>query len=164
MFLGFEGCAGLARKSRSSSGARSKRRMMDCISSAVGASIKANPFDSWVSWLRITLIESATRSSAVNHCLISSAVTQVGRFPKKTVKLIQSFCSLRLVGFRHFKGKDSDLPVRWYQTESIDCKRGRQVRNSGAGGGGDSRGAHRRRGRDERGIRDRRREICRSLH
>src|SRR5205085_11327088 len=87
--LGLEGCAGLALRSRSSSGARSKRRMMDCISSAVGASIKAKPLDSWVSWFRITLIESATRSSAVSHCLISSAVTQVGRLPKKTVKLIQ---------------------------------------------------------------------------
>lgn len=50
--------------------------------------MKAKPFDSWVSGLRMTLIESATRFSAFNHDLISSAVTQVGRFPKNTVKLI----------------------------------------------------------------------------
>ena len=121
--LGLEGCAGLARRSRSSSGARSKRRMMDCISSAVGASIKAKPFDSWVSWLRITLIESATRSSAVNHCLMSSAVTQVGRLPKKNSKAHSVILFTPFVGFWYFKGKDSDLvPVKSYQSGASFCK------------------------------------------
>src|ERR1017187_431867 len=87
--LPLEGCAGLARNSRSSRGARSKRRMIACISSAVGASTNAKPLDSCVSWLRITLTESATRFSAVSHALISSAVTHVGRLPRKTVKFIQ---------------------------------------------------------------------------
>lgn len=87
--LPFVGWAGLARRRRSSSGARSNLLMIDCISSAVGASTNANPLDSCVSWLRITLMESATRSSAVSHCLMSSAVTQAGRLPRNTVKLIQ---------------------------------------------------------------------------
>jgi hypothetical protein len=79
----------LRRRILSSSGARSKRRMIDCISSAVGASTNAKPFDSCVSWFRMTLTESATRSSAASHCLMSSAATQIGKLPKKTVKLIQ---------------------------------------------------------------------------
>jgi len=37
----------------------------------------------------MTLTESATRSSAASHCLMSSAVTQMGRLPRNTVKLIQ---------------------------------------------------------------------------
>ncbi len=104
--LPFGGWAWFARRRRSSKGARSKRRMMDCISSAVGASTKANPLDSCVSWLRITLTESATRSSAASHCLISSAVTQVGRLPRKTVKLSKLVYLLRWLDLRHFKGKD----------------------------------------------------------
>ncbi len=88
------GCAGLARRSLSSSGARSNRRMIDCISSPFGASMKAKPLDSWVSGFRITLMESATRASAFNHDWMSSAVTQVGRLPRKTVKLIRGGVSL----------------------------------------------------------------------
>ena len=84
----FGGCAGLARSRRSSSGARSNRRMIEFISSWFGDSIKANPLDSCVSGLRITLTASATRLSAASHDLISSAVTQTGRFPRNTVKLI----------------------------------------------------------------------------
>ena len=87
--FGFGGCAGLARRRRSSRGARSNRRMIEFISSVFGASMNAKPFDSCVSGLRMTLIASATRFSAVSHPLISSAVTQTGRFPKKTVKLIR---------------------------------------------------------------------------
>ncbi len=101
----FGGCAGFARRSRSSNGARSKRRMIDCISSAVGASTKAKPLDSCVSWLRITFTASATKSSAASHCLMSSAVTQVGRLPRKTVKLIQLVLLLRWLDLRHFKGR-----------------------------------------------------------
>ncbi len=97
-----EGCAGLARRTLSSRGARSNRRMIACISSDVGASINANPFDSCVSWFRMTLTESATRSSAASHCLMSSAVTHMGKLPKKTVKLIQLLCSLR--GWKFFGG------------------------------------------------------------
>src|SRR5205823_6718172 len=82
--------------------------MIACISSAVGASTNAKPFDSWVSWLRITLIASATRSSAVSQPLISSAVTQTGRFPRKTVKLNGCFAPWVKVVARA-KGKDSDL-------------------------------------------------------
>lgn len=92
--LPFGGCAGFARRSLSSSGARSNLRMIDCISSAFGASMKAKPLDSWVSGLRITLIESATRASAFNHDWMSSAVTQVGKLPRKTVKLIRWGVSL----------------------------------------------------------------------
>jgi hypothetical protein len=88
------GWAGFARRSLSSSGARSNRVMMDCISSLLGASIKAKPFDSCVSGLRMTLIWSATRFSAVSHDLISSEVTQAGKFPRKTVKLISWYLSL----------------------------------------------------------------------
>lgn len=50
--------------------------------------MKANPFDSCVSGLRITLTASETRLSAVSHDFISSAVTQTGIFPRNTVKLI----------------------------------------------------------------------------
>lgn len=50
--------------------------------------MNAKPFDSWVSGLRITLTASATRFSEESHDLISSAVTQTGRFPRKTVKLM----------------------------------------------------------------------------
>src|ERR1700712_4104897 len=57
--------------------------------------MKANPFDSCVSGLRMTLIASATRFSEDSHDLISSAVTQTGRFPRKTVKLISVFSLLR---------------------------------------------------------------------
>jgi hypothetical protein len=103
--LPFGGWAGLARNRRSSSGARSNLRMIDCISSDVGASTKANPFDSCVSWFRITFTASATRSSAASHCLISSAVTQTGRLPRKTVKLIQLILLLRWLDLRHFKGR-----------------------------------------------------------
>ena len=109
--LPFGGCAGLARNNRSSRGARSNRRMIDCISSFVGASTNAKPLDSCVSWFRITLTASATRSSAASHCLISSAVTQVGRLPRNTVKLIQLILLLRC-GFAALQGEDSDLPYR----------------------------------------------------
>ena len=84
----------MARRSRSSRGARSKRRMMACISSLLGASMKAKPLDSCVSGLRMTLIASETRPSAVNQDLMSSAVTHVGRFPRNTVKLILFDCYL----------------------------------------------------------------------
>ena len=97
--FGRAGCAGLARSKRSSSGARSNRRMMEFISSVLGASMNAKPLDSCVSGLRITLIASATRFSAVSHPLISSAVTQVGKLPKKTVKLIRGCLYLRKRGF-----------------------------------------------------------------
>ena len=50
--------------------------------------MKANPFDSCVSGLRITFTSSYTRFSAFNQDLISSLVTQTGKFPRKTVKLI----------------------------------------------------------------------------
>src|SRR4051794_24999842 len=63
---------------------------MEFISSEFGASIKANPLDSWVSGLRMTFTASETKPSAASHDLISSAVTQTGRFPKNTVKLIYS--------------------------------------------------------------------------
>jgi len=96
--FGLGGCAGLARSSRSSRGARSKRRMMEFISSVLGASMKAKPFDSCVSGLRMTLIASATRFSALSQPLISSAVTQAGRLPKKTVKLIRWLSSTPLAG------------------------------------------------------------------
>ena len=87
--FGLGGCAGLARSKRSSKGARSKRRMIAFISSAFGASINAKPLDSCVSGLRITLIASATKFSAVSQPLISSAVTQAGKLPRNTVKLIR---------------------------------------------------------------------------
>src|SRR5690349_23031547 len=73
--------------------------MMEFIYSAFGASINAKPLDSCVSGLRITLIASATRFSAVSHPLISSAVTQVGKLPRKTVKLIRDCLYLRERGF-----------------------------------------------------------------
>src|SRR5258706_5873905 len=73
--------------------------MMEFISSAFGASINAKPLDSCVSGLRITLIASATKFSAVSHPLISSAVTQVGKLPKNTVKLIRGCLYLRERGF-----------------------------------------------------------------
>lgn len=57
--------------------------------------MKAKPLDSCVSGLRITLTLSATRPSADNHALMSSAVTHVGRFPRNTVKLILGGYSLR---------------------------------------------------------------------
>lgn len=82
------GCAGLARSSLPSSGARSKRLMIACISSAFGASMKAKPLDSCVSGLRITLMESQTKDSAISQDWISSAVTQGGKLPRKMVKLI----------------------------------------------------------------------------
>src|SRR4051812_36431550 len=85
--------------------------MIACISSAVGASTNAKPFDSCVSWFRMTLTESATRSSAASHCLMSSAVTQVGRLPRKTVKLIQLILLLRRLDFGTSKREDSDLIV-----------------------------------------------------
>jgi hypothetical protein len=37
--------------------------------------------------------------------LMSSAVTHVGRFPRKTVKLIQLVSLLRRLDLRHFKGR-----------------------------------------------------------
>jgi hypothetical protein len=86
--LDFGGCAWLARKRRSSRGARSNRRMIDCISSELGASMKAKPLDSWVSGLRMTFTSSYTRFSELSQDLMSSLVTQTGRFPRKTVKLI----------------------------------------------------------------------------
>ena len=94
----FGGCAGLARSMRSSRGARSNRRMIEFISSTLGASINANPLDSCVSGLRMTLIESATRFSAESQDLISSAVTQAGRLPRKTVLLIRWCVPLRCGG------------------------------------------------------------------
>src|SRR5258708_31870867 len=72
--------------------------MMEFISSAFGASMNAKPFDSCVSGLRITLIASATRFSACSHPLMSSAVTQTGKLPKKTVKLIRGLSSTPLEG------------------------------------------------------------------
>ena len=71
--------------------------MIEFISSVFGASMNAKPFDSCVSGLRMTLIASATRFSACSQPMISSAVTQVARLPKKTVKLIQRL-PLLLVG------------------------------------------------------------------
>src|ERR1700727_1652459 len=62
--------------------------MIEFISSAFGVSINANPLDSCVSGLRITLTSSYTRFSALSQDLISSLVTQTGKFPRKTVKLI----------------------------------------------------------------------------
>lgn len=83
------GWAGFARRRRSSRGARSKRLMIRFISSSLGASMKAKPLDSWVSGLRMTFTQSATRLSETSHCLTSSAVTHVGRLPRKTVELIE---------------------------------------------------------------------------
>src|SRR5271155_1569040 len=62
--------------------------MIEFISSELGVSIKANPLDSCVSGLRITLTSSYTRFSALSQDLISSLGTQTGKFPRKTVKLI----------------------------------------------------------------------------
>ena len=109
------GCAGLARKSRSSRGARSNRRMMDPISSWFGASMKANPLDSCVSGLRITLTASATKLSAASHDLISSAVTQTGRFPRNTVKLIRYSYQLRIG-----EGIFEAMPRRRFSSEAIN--------------------------------------------
>src|SRR5215471_11381722 len=53
--------------------------------------MNAKPLDSCVSGLRITLIASATRLSALSQPLMSSAVTQAGRLPRKIVKLIRRF-------------------------------------------------------------------------
>ena len=103
--LDFGGCAGLARSIRSSNGARSNRRIIEFISSTFGASMKANPLDSWVSGLRMTLIESATRFSAESQDLMSSAVTQAGRLPRKTVLLIRWCLPLRCGGI--FEGNSS---------------------------------------------------------
>ena len=50
--------------------------------------MKAKPLDSWVSGFRMTLTSSATRFSARSQERMSSLVTQVGRLPRKTVKLI----------------------------------------------------------------------------
>ncbi len=97
--FGLGGCAGLARSKRSSKGARSKRRMIAFISSAFGASINAKPLDSCVSGWRITLIASATKFSALSQPLISSAVTQAGKLPRNTVKLIGDCLQLRWWGF-----------------------------------------------------------------
>src|SRR5580700_10053 len=47
----------------------------------------------------MTLTESATRSSAASHCLMSSAVTHTGKLPKKTVKLIQFAALTPWMGF-----------------------------------------------------------------
>ena len=75
--------------------------MILCISSPFGASMKAKPFDSCVSGFRMTLIESATRLSAWSQDLMSSAVTQVGRFPRKTVQLILWYVFYSVgIGFR----------------------------------------------------------------
>src|SRR5437660_12882512 len=60
--------------------------------------MNAKPLDSSVSGLRITLTASATRLSAVSQPLISSAVTQTGKLPRKTVKLIRRLSSTPLVG------------------------------------------------------------------
>jgi hypothetical protein len=46
---------------------------------------------------------------------MSSAVTQVGRLPKKTVKLIQWFCSLRRLDFGNARGR-IPMPFKSYQT------------------------------------------------
>src|SRR6185312_14867106 len=113
--LPFGGWAGLARKSRSSRGARSNRRMMDPISSWFGASMNANPLDSCVSGLRITLTASATKLSAASHDLISSAVTQTGRFPRNTVKLIRYSYQLR-IGEGFFEA----MPRRRFSNEAIN--------------------------------------------
>src|SRR5580658_6535277 len=72
--------------------------MIAFISSVFGDSINAKPLDSCVSGLRITLIASATRFSAASQPLISSAVTQAGKLPRKTVKLIQRLSSTPPVG------------------------------------------------------------------
>ena len=84
----------------------SKRRMIDCISSAVGASTNAKPLDSCVSWLRITLMESATRSSDVSHPLMSSAVTHVGKLPgEENSKTHSVTCVLRWLDFGVQRGR-----------------------------------------------------------
>src|SRR2546430_9563332 len=70
--------------------------MIRFISSELGVSMKANPFDSWVSGLRITFTSSNTRFSAFNQDLISSLVTHTGKFPRNTVKLILRCRQLRL--------------------------------------------------------------------
>src|SRR5579862_2274372 len=72
--------------------------MIAFISSVFGASINAKPLDSCVSGLRITLIASATRFSAESQPLMSSAVTQAGKLPRKTVKLIRRLSSTPSVG------------------------------------------------------------------
>ena len=115
--LDLGGCAGLARSKRSSRGARSNRRIMECISSAFGASINAKPFDSCVSGLRITLIASATRLSALSQPLISSAVTQTGRLPRNTVKLIRRLSSTPLVGVLR-PGRRSPKALTCYHNRS----------------------------------------------
>src|SRR6202011_5241201 len=53
---------------------------------------------SCVSGLRITFTSSYTRFSALSQDLISSFVTQTGRLPRKTVKLIRFLFLTPLVG------------------------------------------------------------------
>src|ERR1700682_5693779 len=72
--------------------------MMEFISSELGVSMNANPLDSCVSGLRITLTSSYTKFSALSQDLISSFVTQTGRFPRKTVKLIRFLFLTPLLG------------------------------------------------------------------
>src|SRR5579863_1918506 len=113
--------------------------MIACISSCVGASTNAKPLDSCVSWLRMTLTESATRSSAASHCLISSAVTHIGRLPRKTVKLIQWFDLLRCWIVLQKEGSDlcqfdSSRPRKPMQTKKpLSCWKnlGKRTRKSG---------------------------------
>lgn len=69
--------------------------------------MNANPLDSCVSGLRMTLMESATRFSAESQDLMSSAVTQAGRLPRKTVLLIRRCVPLRCGGI--FEGISSGM-------------------------------------------------------
>ena len=56
--------------------------------------MNANPFDSCVSGFRITFTSSYTRFSALSQDLMSSLVTQTGKFPRNTVKLKLSLAPL----------------------------------------------------------------------
>src|ERR1700678_208404 len=72
--------------------------MIKLICSELGVSINAKPFDSRVSGLRITLTSSYTRFSALSQDLISSLVTQTGKFPRNTVKLIRGLSLTPFLG------------------------------------------------------------------
>src|ERR1700690_4453345 len=115
--------------------------MIACISSLVGASTNAKPFDSWVSWFRITLTASATKSSAASHCLMSSAVTHVGRLPRKTVKLIQFYFMLRWLDLRDSRGgfrsdRNSIVPESSSRLQTKFAGKVEVLRGISSGGGG----------------------------
>src|SRR5271170_4710284 len=76
--------------------------MIRFISSEFGVSMNANPLDSWVSGLRITLTSSYTRFSALSQDLMSSFVTQTGKFPRNTVKLIRGLSLTPFWGILRF--------------------------------------------------------------